>query len=337
MNIMKKFKDKAKNNKKTIVLPEGLEPRIYKAAEKVANQDLAELFLLGAKKDIIKKAKKDKVSLKGVKIINPEKADYINEFAEKYYEIRKHKNITIKEAKEQMKDPLYFGAMLVNTGKADGMVAGAVNATGNVLSPAFKIIKTKPGISVVSGAFIMNVPNCCYGNNGVMIFSDCAVNPNPTAEQLSEIAISSAQTAENMLDMDPAVAMLSFSTKGSACHELVDKVVKATEIANKKAPEIMLDGELQADASLIPEVAKTKSPESKVAGKANVLIFPDLQSGNIGYKLVQRLAGAEAIGPILQGIARPVNDLSRGCSVEDVVNVTAITAVQSQVDEDQLN
>jgi len=333
MDIMQKFKTKAINNKKTIVLPEGCEPRIYKAAEKIAEQGLAELFLLGDEATIKNKAEKDNVDLTGVKIINPENSSYLDQFAENYYELRKHKNITKEEAKEQMKDPLYFGVMLVNTDKADGMVAGSVNATGNVLSPAFKIIKTKPGISVVSGAFIMNIPNCCRGNDGVMIFSDCAVNPNPTAEQLSEIAISSADTAKNMLDMDPSVAMLSFSTKGSACHELVDKVVKATEIANEKAPEIMLDGELQADASLIPEVAKTKSPDSKVAGKANVLIFPDLQSGNIGYKLVQRLAGAEAIGPILQGIAKPVNDLSRGCSIEDVVNVTAITAVQAQVDE----
>jgi len=333
MDVMKIFKDKAKSDKKTIVLPEGYEPRIYKAAEKIVEQDLAELFLLGDEEEIIKNAKKDNVDLTGVKIINPEKSNYLNEFTEKYYELRKHKDITKEEAKKQMKDPLYFGVMLVHTEKADGMVAGSINATGNVLSPAFKIIKTKPGISVVSGAFIMNVPNCCYGNDGIMIFSDCAVNPNPTAEQLSEIAISSAETAKNMLNMDPSVAMLSFSTKGSACHELVDKVVRATEIAKEKAPEIMLDGELQADASLIPEVAKTKSPESDVAGKANVLIFPDLQSGNIGYKLVQRLAGAEAIGPILQGIAKPVNDLSRGCSVEDVVNVTAITAVQAQVDE----
>lgn len=333
MDIMKIFKNKAKNDKKTIVLPEGYEPRVYKAAEKIIEQDLAELFLLGDENEILKKAKEDNVDLTGVKIINPEDSSYLDEFAETYYELRKHKDITKEEAKDQMKDPLYFGVMLVYTEKADGMVAGSVNATGNVLSPAFKIIKTKPGISVVSGAFIMNVPNCCYGNDGVMIFSDCAVNPNPTAEQLSEIAISSAETARDMLGIDPAVAMLSFSTKGSACHELVDKVVRATEIAKEKSPEIMLDGELQADASLIPEVAKTKSPESDVAGKANVLIFPDLQSGNIGYKLVQRLAGAEAIGPILQGIAKPVNDLSRGCSVEDVVNVTAITAVQAQVQE----
>ncbi len=333
MDIMKIFKDKARADKKTIVLPEGDEPRVYKAAEKIINQELANLILLGDEEKILEKCKEDDVKLDGVKIINPEKSDLLDEFSEKYYELRKHKGLNKDEALEQMKDPLYFGVMLVYTEKAQGMVAGSINATGDVLSPAFKIIKTKPGISVVSGAFIMNVPNCCYGNDGVMIFADCAVNPNPTSEQLSEIAISSAQTAKDMLNMDPAVAMLSFSTKGSACHELVDKVVEATEIAKDKTPEIMLDGELQADASLIPEVANTKSPESNVAGKANVLIFPDLQSGNIGYKLVQRLAGAEAIGPILQGIAKPVNDLSRGCSVDDVVNVTAITAVQAQVQE----
>ncbi len=333
MDVMKKFKDKARANKKTIVLPEGLEERVYKAAEKIIDENLANLIILGEEEEIKNKAKKDKVNLENVKIINPEKSDLLDEFTEKYYELRKHKGISKEESLEKIKDPLYFGVMLVYTNKADGMVAGSINATGDVLSPAFKIIKTKENISVVSGAFIMNVPDCCYGNDGVMIFADCAVNPNPTAEQLSEIAISSAQTAQDMLDLEANVAMLSFSTKGSACHELVDKVVEATEIAKEKAPNLNLDGELQADASLIPEVAKTKSPDSSVAGDANVLIFPDLQSGNIGYKLVQRLAGAEAIGPILQGIAKPVNDLSRGCSVEDIVNVTALTAVQAQADE----
>lgn len=333
MDIIDMFKDEASKDKKTIVLPEGDEPRIYKAAKKIVDQGLADIILLGEEKKIIDSAKKDDIDLKGVEIIDPNTSRLIEEFVDKFYQLRKHKGISKEDAAESIKNPLYFGVMLVYTDRANGMVAGSVNATGDVLSPAFKILKTKPDISVVSGAFIMDVPNCCYGDDGVMIFADCAVNPNPDAEQLSEIAISSAQTAETLLGMDPSVAMLSFSTKGSACHNLVDKVVEATKIAKEKAPDIMLDGELQADASLIPEVADTKSPGSKVAGKANVLIFPDLQSGNIGYKLVQRLAGADAIGPILQGIARPVNDLSRGCSVEDVVNVTAITAVQAQNEE----
>lgn len=329
MDVMQEFKKRAKSDKQTIVLPEGKEPRIYQAAEEITKEGLADIILLGDRKKIQSEAGNE-VDLDNITFIDPEKSDLTDSFAKKFYQLRKHKGITREDALEKIKEPLYFGTMLVHTDRAQGMVAGAINPTGNVLSPAFQIIKTKSNISVVSGAFVMNIPGCRLGHDGILIFADCAVNPNPTAEQLAEIAISSANTAKSLLDLEPTVSMLSFSTKGSANHELVDKIRKATEIANEKAPNIEIDGELQADAALVPNVAEQKSPTSKVAGKANVLIFPDLQAGNIGYKLVQRLANAEAIGPILQGIAKPVNDLSRGCSKEDVVNVVAITSVQAQ-------
>jgi phosphate acetyltransferase len=329
MDIMKEFKRKARIDIQTIVLPEGDEPRIYLAAEQIIKEGLADIILLGDKNEILKQAN-GKIDLKKVEFIDPKNSSLTKEFSEKYFEVRKHKGITKQEALKIMKDPLYFGTMLVHTDRAQGMVAGSINTTGNVLSPAFQIIKTKPDISVVSGAFVMNIPGCKLGHDGILLFSDCAVNPNPDAKQLAEIAIASANTVRSLLDLEPTVSMLSFSTKGSAKHKMVDKIRKATEIAQKKAPNIEIDGELQADAALVPNVAEQKSPTSSVAGKANILIFPDLQSGNIGYKLVQRLANAEAIGPILQGIAKPVNDLSRGCSREDVINVSAITAVQAQ-------
>lgn len=330
MGLMQKFKERAKTNRKKIVLPEGNEPRVIKAAGKILKEGIADLFIIGEKDVVFKLAEEEKVDLKGANIINPVDSHLKEEYADLFYELRKHKGITKEDAVKQIEDPLYFGTMLVHNEQADGMVAGSINATGDVLRPAFQIIKTSPGISVVSGAFIMEVPETEYGEDGYFIFADCAVNPLPDAEQLAEIAISSAKTAENLLGIEPVVAMLSFSTKGSANHDLVDKVVRATKIAKEKAPEIQLDGELQADAALVPSVAKTKAPESKIAGKANVLVFPDLQSGNIGYKLVQRLAKAEAIGPVLQGIAKPVNDLSRGCSVDDIVNLVAITSVQAK-------
>ncbi len=330
MDVMKEFKNKAKQSKKTIVLPEGHEPRMINALPQIKNENLADIILLGEEKKIKGIAAKEGVSIDGVTIINPKTSDLKEEFADIFYDLRKHKGITKKDALDRIVDPLYFGILLVHTEKADGMVAGSINATGDVLRPALQIVKTKDDISVVSGAMIMDVPESEYGHNGIFIFSDVAVNPNPDVKQLAEIAVSSAETAKLLSGLDPEVAMLSFSTKGSAKHELADKVIEATEIAQKLNPELSIDGEMQADAALVPEVGKKKSPKSNVAGKANVLVFPDLQAGNIGYKLVQRLAKADAIGPILQGMDKPVNDLSRGCSVEDIVNVVAITAAQAQ-------
>jgi phosphate acetyltransferase len=253
-----------------------------------------------------------------------------SEYANGFYELRKNKGVTIEQAEKTVKDPMYFGTMMVKLGHADGLVSGAVHTTGDLLRPGLQVIKTAQGISTVSSFFIMLVPDSTYGSNGMFLFSDCAVNPNPTAEQLAAIAISTAETAKNLCSMEPKVAMLSFSTKGSADHELVEKVRKATDIAKQLRPDLQIDGELQLDAAIVQKVAEQKAPGSSVAGQANVLIFPDLQSGNIGYKLVQRLAKAEAIGPVCQGFAKPINDLSRGCNVEDIVNVVAVTAVQAQ-------
>lgn len=330
MDILKNFKEKAASDLKTIVFAEGNDERIIRAAAEVETEKTAQIVILGQKDEVQSSAQEYGVDLTGVEIINPQTSEYIAEFRDEFYELRKHKGISKAEAEKAIKDPLYFGTMMVYTKKAHGMVAGAVNATANVLRPSFQIVKTKAGISTVSSALIMVLKDKSFGEDGVMVFSDCAVNPAPNSEQLAEIAITTADTAQSLLDFEPKVAMLSFSTMGSARHENVDNVRNAVEIAQKNAPYLKVDGEMQLDAALVESVGQRKAPESEIAGEANVLIFPDLQSGNIGYKLVQRIAGADAVGPIIQGLAEPINDLSRGCSVSDIVNLTAITAVQAQ-------
>lgn len=326
-DLLTSVREKAKSLKKTIVLAEGEEPRIITAAVKIQAEGIAKVVLLGNPETI--KAKCPGVDLNGINVIDIA-ATNVEPYAELLYELRKAKGMDMETARKLAHNPLYFGVLMVKRGEADGMVAGSINATGDVLRPALQIIKTAPGIKTVSSCFIMVLDkNSKYGENGVMVFGDCAVNPNPDANQLADIAAASADTAVAIAGITPKVALLSFSTKGSAKHELVDKVTSALEIVKAARPDLAVDGELQADAALVPTVADLKAPGSTVAGKANVLIFPDLQAGNIGYKLVQRLAGAEAIGPICQGFNRPVNDLSRGCSSEDVVNVVAMTALQS--------
>ncbi len=328
-DLLTSIRDKAKSLKKTIVLAEGEEPRIITAAAKIQAEGIAKLILIGNPKTIAEKCPSAK--LDGVKIIDVNTVD-IEPYAQLLYELRKAKGMKLDKARKLARDPLYFGVLLVKKGEADGMVAGSVSATGDVLRPALQIIKTAPGIKTVSSCFIMLLDkDSKYGDNGVMVFGDCAVNPNPDSAQLADIAIASADTATAIAGIVPRVALLSFSTKGSAKHEFVDKVTAALDIIKSARPDLQADGELQADAALVPTVADLKAPGSTVAGKANVLIFPDLQAGNIGYKLVQRLAGAEAIGPICQGFNSPVNDLSRGCSSEDVVNVVAMTALQTTI------
>ena len=330
-DLLNSVREKAKKLQKTIVLAEGEEPRVITAAAKIQKEGIAKVVLLGNPAVIAKKCAD--VKLDGVKIIDIATVDK-EPYAETLYELRKARGIDMDTARKLASDPLYFGVLMVKRGEADGMVAGSVNATGDVLRPALQIIKTAPGIKTVSSCFIMVLDkNSKYGENGVLVFGDCAVNPNPDAQQLADIAVASAGSAKAIAGISPKVALLSFSTKGSAKHELVDKVTAALEIVKANHPEIQVDGELQADAALVPTVAELKAPGSTVAGHANVLIFPDLQAGNIGYKLVQRLAGAEAIGPICQGFNKPVNDLSRGCSSEDVVNVVAMTALQSAMND----
>ena len=328
MALMDSIKAKAKADVKHIVLPEGAEPRTVEAASIIAREGYAKVTLVG-KEDEIKKVAGD-FDLTGVDIVDPEASANFEKYAEMFYEMRKAKGVTLEQAQNTMKDTIYFATMMVKAGDADGLVSGAIHSTGDTVRPALQIIKTAPGIKTVSGSFLIEVPNCEYGANGIFAFGDCAICINPSAEELAEIAISTAGTAKALLGIEPKVAMLSFSTKGSAKHELVDKVTAATQLVKEKAPELQVDGELQADAALVEKVGQLKSPGSTVAGMANVLIFPDLQAGNIGYKLVQRLAKAEAIGPICQGFAKPVNDLSRGCSVSDIVGLVALTAVQAQ-------
>lgn len=330
MELMNKLWEAAKADKRRIVLPEGDEERTLVAAQRIKELGLAYPVLVGDINSITNKAKDLGVNLEGVEVIDPQTSEKVDSYINEFYELRKNKGMTLEKAEKIVKDPLYYGTMMVKMNDADGMVSGAVHTTGDLLRPGLQIIKTAPGVSVVSSFFIMSVPGSDLGNNGMLLFADCAVNPNPTAEELAAIAIATADTAKNLCQMDPKVAMLSFSTKGSASHEVVEKVRKATAIANELRPDLDIDGELQLDAALVESVASQKAPNSKVAGKANVLVFPDLQSGNIGYKLVQRFANAEAIGPMCQGFAKPINDLSRGCSSEDIVNVVALTAVQAQ-------
>jgi len=331
MSAIEKIKAKARADVKHIVLPEGAEPRTVQASAKILKEGVARVTLLGNPDEVRKVAAETGTDLTGVAIIDPATSEKSAAYADLLYELRKAKGMTPEQATELVtKNPLYYGAVMLKAGDADGMVAGAINSTGNVLRPALQIIKTAPGIKVVSSCFIMELPDPKWGDNGVMIFGDCAVIPNPTAEELAAIAIASAASGKQLVDIDPRVAMLSFSTKGSAKHENVTKVQEATKLAHELASDLQLDGELQADAALVESVGQLKSPGSTVAGHANVLVFPDLQAGNIGYKLVQRLAGAEAIGPIIQGLAKPVSDLSRGCSVDDIVSVVSITAVKAQ-------
>ena len=331
MSAIEKIKAKAKSSVKHIVLPEGSEPRTVQASAKIVAQGIARVTLLGNLEEIRNVAAETGTDLAGVEIIDPAAGEKSAAYSALLFELRKAKGMTEEQARELVTgNTLYYGAVMLKAGDADGMVAGAINSTGNVLRPALQIIKTAPGIKVVSSCFIMELPDQKWGDDGVMIFGDCAVIPNPTAEELAAIAIASAESGRQLVDLDPRVAMLSFSTKGSAKHDLVTKVQEATALAKELAPELQLDGELQADAALVESVGQLKSPGSAVAGHASVLVFPDLQAGNIGYKLVQRLAGAEAIGPIIQGLAKPVSDLSRGCSVDDIVSVVAITAVKAQ-------
>jgi len=330
MKLSQLIQEKAKKNPKIIVLPEGEEPRMIKAAETIINEGFASLILLGREENIKSKARELGIDLQNkIKIINPKDSEKLKEYAESYYQIRKNKGVSLDEAYQLLQNPLYFGALMVYHDDADGLVAGSINATGDVFRPALQTIKTAPGINIVSSSFVMVVPDCPYGEKGIIVFADCALNPEPNAEQLADVAIASAATGKALVGFEPKVAMLSFSTKGSAKHPLVEKVIEAAKIAKEKKPELLIDGELQADAALIPSIGERKAPNSKIAGKANVLIFPDLNSGNIAYKLIERLAKAEAIGPISQGMRKPVNDLSRGCSAEDIVNVVAITVLQA--------
>ena len=319
----------AKNAKRKIALPEASEERNLKAAEFVHNKRLADIILVGNEEEIKKNALKIGVDISGIEIFDPQTSKYFESYSETFFNLRKSKGVTFEKAKEIMLDPVYFATMMVKMKDADGMVSGAIHSTGDLLRPALQIIKTAPGISIVSSSFVMELQDKSFGDNGVILFADCAINPNPNAEELSSIALATAATAKSLCQIEPRVAMLSFSTKGSAEHELITKVREATKLAKEKSPDLLIDGELQLDAAIIPDVAKLKAPDSPVAGKANVLIFPDLQSGNIGYKLVQRIAKANCIGPVSQGFAAPVNDLSRGCSAEDIINVIAITALQA--------
>ena len=330
MSFIETIKDKAKQEIKTIVLPEGSDIRTIKAASIALSEKYANLIILGDTAKIQEMASANNLDISQATIINPIESEKYETYVQLFYELRKAKGMTIEKARETLKDETYFGMMMVKNGDADGLVSGACHSTSDTLRPALQILKTAPGTKLVSAFFVMVVPDCEYGENGISIFSDSGLNEYPDADALSEIAISSANSFKQLVGAQPKVAMLSYSTYGSAHSPLTDKVVEATKLLKQKAPDLICDGELQLDAAIIPEIAASKAPGSPVQGKANTLIFPDLDAGNIGYKLVQRLAKAEAYGPLCQGIAKPVNDLSRGCSAEDIAGVIAITAVQAQ-------
>ncbi len=330
MNFIDSIKQRARQNIKTIVLPEASDLRIIKAATTAIQEKYANIVLVGDEDSIKAMANENNLNINEAKIVNPLKSEKSEVYANKLYELRKEKGMTLEKARELVKDEVYFSMMMVKLEEADGLVSGAIHSTSDTLRPALQILKTAPGTKLVSAFFLMVVPDCEYGENGVFVFGDCGLNQNPTAEELVEIAHSSSKSFEQLVGKESKVAMLSYSTMGSAKSELTQKVIDATNMVKEKYPEVKVDGELQLDAAIVPEVGKSKAPNSSIAGTANTLIFPDLNAGNIGYKLTQRLGKAEAYGPLCQGIARPVNDLSRGCSAEDVAGVIAITAVQAQ-------
>ena len=330
MTILEQMYERAKQHPQRIVLPEGDEPRTLEAANSILRDKLAKLILLGDPSVIRRMADEQGFTfIREAEIVDPKTDERMEQYATLLYELRKAKGMTMDQARLKAQDPLYLGCLMIKNGDADGELAGARGTTADTIRPAFQILKTKPGVKIVSGAFLMFTPAKQLGEDGMLVFADCAVNPCPNAEELAQIAVSTAETARVLGGFEPRVAMLSFSTKGSAKHELIDKVTEATRIAKELAPDLMIDGELQADAALIEKVGASKAPGSPVAGKANVLVFPDLQAGNIGYKLVERFSGADAVGPILQGIAAPVNDLSRGCKVQDIIQMVVITSNQA--------
>ncbi len=331
MKLFERLIARAAANKRRIVLPEGLEPRNLQAADRILAEGLADIILLGNPDEVQAKARELGLgNIGNAMVIDYKSAEAIDRYAPLFYELRKKKGISMEDARKFTANELYFGCLMVKAGDADGLVSGAIHTTGDVLRAAFQVIKTAPGIDTVSGAFLMILPdNLPFGENGIMVFADCAVVPDPDARQLAQIAVSSAETAKNVAGIEPRVAILSFSTKGSAKHERVDKVIEATRIAHEMAPGLHLDGELQTDAAIVPVVASLKAPQSDIAGKANVLVFPSLEVGNIAYKLVQRLAGVEAVGPLLQGLAAPVSDLSRGCVADDIYKTIIMTANQA--------
>ena len=324
------IKEKAKQDIKTIILPESEDIRVLEGASKALKERYANIILIGDELDIKERANQSNIDLTGAQIINPKTSEKYEEYANAFYELRKAKGMTLEQAKELLLEPIYFGMMMMKQGDSDGLVSGACHSTANTLRPALQILKTAPGTKLVSAFFLMEVPNCEYGENGVFVFGDCGLVENPSSDDLSEIAISSSKSFHQLTGKESKVAMLSYSTYGSAHSDLTEKVVEATKLLKEKEPNLACDGELQLDAALVPEIASSKAPGSIVAGKANTLIFPDLNAGNIGYKLVQRLAKANAYGPLCQGISKPVNDLSRGCNSDDIAGVIAITCVQAQ-------
>jgi len=330
MSFIEDIISRARQETKTIVLPEATDIRTLKATDKILKEDFCKIILIGNKEEVLNIAKENSLDISKAEIIEPSTSEDYPKYVDAFYELRKHKGMTEEKAKELMLDPVFFGMMMVKQEKADGLVSGAAHSTADTLRPALQILKTAPGTKLVSTFVVMAVPNCEFGEEGVFLFSDCGLNQNPNSEELSEIALSTAKSFKQIIGKEPKVAMLSYSTMGSAKAEEVDKVRIATELAREKNPDLLIDGELQLDAAIVPEIAEMKAPGSPIKGNANVLIFPDLQAGNIGYKIVERLAKAEAYGPICQGMAKPVNDLSRGCKAEDIVGAVAITCVQAQ-------